>query len=197
MRVQIGLKASRIALPGGGGFYVEMKKLGGPGRLQYGDIMGAGVAARARFAWDRVIEGYRLPAIDDDGDTSVLKWPVAMSERDGTALPGEVFEGLDEEMCLWLMCAFDARHELLRPEPLVLARWLVQEGVEAMPAGVVAALSGAAAVDPEILAQAREALQDAEPTMGETLGNLGPSCGGNLRLDDSPTPEADTPAPET
>jgi len=203
MRVQVGLTAERLAVPGGAGFWVEMRKLGGAGRLDYAELLGSGTTTRARFAWDRSVVAYRLPAEDPDGDKSVLKWPVPQNERDDTPTPDEVFLGLDEHFLVWIVAAFEAKHEMLREEYLLLARWIVQDGPEAVPAEAVAARNTGDLPDAEIMAQAKEALIGAPPTIGETLGNSPGSSAGSSETpkspapDDAPTSETATPSPES
>ena len=197
MRVQIGLGTQRMPLPGGGGFYVELRKQGGAGRLGYSDLEGAAAVTRARYVWDRAVEGYRLPGVDEHGDPCVLRWPAPPGQRDETPVPSLVFEGLDEDILVWLPAAFAVQNETVKPEWLVLLQWVVRDGYDGVPQEIIAALATNKAPSQELQDLAREALGDPPPSMGQTLGNLGDSSSGNLTPVSPATCESDTPSPES
>lgn len=191
MKVQLGLKAQRIPLPGGDG-YVELKKLGGPGRTDFSDLSGAPASVRARFVWDRAVVGYRLPVESEDG-RDLVEWPVPRSRRDETPTPDEVFEGIDEDFLAWLLAAFAVQNELLREEFLLLTRWVVKAGFDGVPPEALSALQSNATPDEALLAQAREALGAEAESAGEALGNSPVSSGTSSVPDGAATSESDTP----
>lgn len=195
MRVTLGLKPDRVELPGLPGCYVELKKLGGPGRADWKDLAGANASTRCRFIWDRAVVGYKLPGRElADGRPGFFEWPVERDQRDTMPTPDEVYAGLDDDLFAWLFSAFNVHNEFIDEPWLTLHRWGVTVGFENLPDAALEALAQEKPAE-AILEQARAALGSSSASMGETLGNLAGSSAGNSAAGGSPTSETASPSP--
>ena len=181
----LGRRPQKFTLPPDHTTWIELRKLSGPEKADYRELLGGSAVVSLKYLWDHAVVGFRL-----ESDQGPVNWP---DERH-PELKQAVFEGLEDDEYNYLQAAAWVHNEILRSDLTRGFDALLKVGTAALPDCVIAMISDwSAPVTAEAVAAICEILGDKDP--GDVLGNADGLSG--MNGPGEPAPPQGDPGPET